>query len=520
MDNKRDVFEGESPPVEYSDTSGGPDSDPQPVSLLSWTFSFAKVFLLLLSYFLSQYDKFIISYFQQDVVVDLNISSAGYGALTGYGTSVLSSFAVIPIAIFTDSSQARVWALTITILWWSLMVIFQSLCHEFWQVILARLAMFLGQSASEALAVSLIADILPARFVGIGESVLYVGVYIGEAISSRISSVFIEQDKSWRLAFRAIGITGLVLAVATRLIVREPQNKRRIILGHAQSPGRHLIASISEVWQTARYIMALESFWIITFSCAWRQFAGNIFGYYLPTLLQLQYPDQVAYEVATYGTIVGAVGSTACMTGGILTSFLSPRYPNIALHLTAWGGAISWPFVVTLTFSRTLASTPEGGLRILFGCLSAAYITAELWLGAMASLIVSLLPIRYKTLGYAIFALSQLLIWSAGPEIVSIAQYRAGVDTSDIPSYIETTRIILCVLIPFGYCACAFGLGIVIFTGKFKRDLARVRAAASEHATIEDVALSKKRTGAFGIGLGVLGAIVVGLTATSYALGT
>ena len=94
--------------------------------------------------------RFIISYFQQDVVADLHISSAGYGALTGYGTSVLSSFAVIPIAIFTDSSQARVWALTGTIIWWSLMVIFQSLTHKFWEIILARLGMFLGQSASEA----------------------------------------------------------------------------------------------------------------------------------------------------------------------------------------------------------------------------------------------------------------------------------------------------------------------------------------------------------------------------------
>ena len=33
---------------------------------------------------------------------------------------------------------------------------------------------------------------------------------------------------------------------------------------------------LSEVWQTARYIMALESFWIITLSCAWRQLAGNM----------------------------------------------------------------------------------------------------------------------------------------------------------------------------------------------------------------------------------------------------
>ncbi len=36
--------------------------------------------------------RFIVSYFQTDIISDLNINSAGYGALTGYGTSVLSSF--------------------------------------------------------------------------------------------------------------------------------------------------------------------------------------------------------------------------------------------------------------------------------------------------------------------------------------------------------------------------------------------------------------------------------------------
>ena len=81
---------------------------------------------------------------------------------------------------------------------------------------------------------SIIADLVPARFVGLAESLLYIGVYIGEAISSRISAVFIEQHKSWRLAFKAIGITGLVVAVVTRVIIREPKNRRKIILGHGR----------------------------------------------------------------------------------------------------------------------------------------------------------------------------------------------------------------------------------------------------------------------------------------------
>jgi len=38
--------------------------------------------------------RFIVSYFQAEIVSELSITAAGYGALTGYGTSVLSSFAM------------------------------------------------------------------------------------------------------------------------------------------------------------------------------------------------------------------------------------------------------------------------------------------------------------------------------------------------------------------------------------------------------------------------------------------
>lgn len=77
---------------------------------------------------------------------------------------------------------------------------------------------------------SLISDLVPIRFIPLAESLLYVGVYIGEAISARISAVFKDEGKTWRLAFRAIGITGVVVAVVTILFIREPRNRRKLIL--------------------------------------------------------------------------------------------------------------------------------------------------------------------------------------------------------------------------------------------------------------------------------------------------
>lgn len=99
------------------------------------------------------------------------------------------------------------------------------------------------------IAVSLISDLVPTRFVPLAESLLYIGVYIGEAISARISAVFKDEGKTWRLAFKAIGITGLVIAVLTRGLIREPRNRRKIVLASVVGELRCQCINSIKIWR-------------------------------------------------------------------------------------------------------------------------------------------------------------------------------------------------------------------------------------------------------------------------------
>ncbi|CAN9172217.1 unnamed protein product [Alternaria alternata] len=57
-----------------------------------------------------------------------------------------------------------------------------------------------------------------------------------------------------------------------------------------------------------------------------------------------------------------------------------------------------------MVFSRDIAGGSEDrGIKILYGVMSLAYLTAELWLGCLFALIALLLPPRYKTFGLAIW---------------------------------------------------------------------------------------------------------------------
>jgi len=128
-----------------------------------------SLILLFLNYFLAQYDKFILSYFKNDVIASLALSEAGYGIVSGYATGIVYALLALPTAYIADYTGARVWVLTIAALWWSLCAIFQGLSHNFWQILLARIGMGIGQAPVESVSVSLISDLMGKEYVFFGE---------------------------------------------------------------------------------------------------------------------------------------------------------------------------------------------------------------------------------------------------------------------------------------------------------------------------------------------------------------
>ena len=125
--------------------------------------------LLFLNYFLAQFDKFVLSYFQAEVIESLSLTSTQYGILSGYATGIFYAVCALPVAFVADYTNARVWVLSVSAVWWSLCVLFQGLCHNFWQILLARIGMGIGQAAVEPLGISLISDLVPPEWLFVCE---------------------------------------------------------------------------------------------------------------------------------------------------------------------------------------------------------------------------------------------------------------------------------------------------------------------------------------------------------------
>jgi hypothetical protein len=295
-------------------------------------------------------------------------------------------------------------------------------------------------------------------------------------VSGQIATAFNKTGTPWNDALRAVGIVGMVLAVITRCILREPERRSAItppvlisdesILAppakrswkfeHAK---KQIIASVSQV---AR----MRSFWLLTLSAGARQFSGNVFGYYMPSYLSSLYPSETDL-LSRYGIIVGVVGSVTVVAGGLICSSAGKWRALMPLYLTGIGGMMSSIFVILMVFSRSLAGGDESrGVRILYGVMSAAYLTAELWLGAFASLLALLLPPQTKTFCLAIYTCTIILIYSSAPQMIGLALRNYDPESS---AYIQKTRDILAILIPIGYWVA--GIGFLLCINKVKRDL-------------------------------------------------
>jgi hypothetical protein len=241
---------------------------------------------------------------------------------------------------------------------------------------------------------------------------------------------------------------------------------------------------------------------LLTRSSGARQFSGNIFGYYMQSYLSSLYPSQLDI-LLKYGIIVGAVGSVVLTDGPISSCASRTGAIAMPLHITAIGGAIPSVFVVLMVESLDVTRGDlVRGSNFLYGVMSAAYITAELWLGAFAFLLALLLPPRMKTFGLAVYMGIIVLIYPSGLQIIGLALRSYNVESA---AYINATKTLLTILIPVRYWLAR--IGFLLSIPPVRKDLVGDIVPKGQMSTTQKAA--------FEVFMAVLAALVIGLFVSS-----
>ena len=232
--------------------------------------------LLTLVYTFSFIDRQLLVLLAEPVKADLGLSDMQLGLLTGLAFAALYVTLGLPIARLADKGNRKN-VVSASLAIWSAMTVISGMVTNFTQMLLARIGVGIGEAGGSPPSHSIISDYFPPEKRATALSIYSVGIYIGIFLGFTIGGV-LAQNYSWRVAFYAVGIPGILLAVIIYYFVKEPVKGRYDPQGVTREN-----PTLSNVIKT---LMGKKTFVFIALGSGFIAFGSYGAGNFLPSFLQ------------------------------------------------------------------------------------------------------------------------------------------------------------------------------------------------------------------------------------------
>jgi MFS family permease len=285
------------------------------------------VIVLMLLFTSSFIDRQILSLLVKPIRADLDISDTEFSYLAGLSFALLYSIAGIPFGYAVDRwSRKNLIVAGVTV--WSIMTVVCGLAGTYWRLFAARVGVGVGEATLSPAAYSLVSDIFPPQRLSRALSVFALGIPIGSGLALIIGGPLVQwltelgpQDlplfgtvKPWQAVFIAVGLPGLLLALLTALIVREPA-RRGAVAGQKEEPPR-LSATFAHLGKN-RGSYGAVFFGVSSMALIWYGGAA-----WYPSYLQRVH----GFTVAKAGMFLGLSSVIFGILGTVFAGFLADRF--------------------------------------------------------------------------------------------------------------------------------------------------------------------------------------------------
>src|SRR5580704_19198899 len=195
-----------------------PAAKPKPL----FTESYKRTVLATLTivYTLNFIDRTIIGIIGQPMKESLGITDNQLGLLGGLAFALLYTVLGVPIARLAERFS-RVNIMTICITLWSAFTALCGAAPNFAVMLAMRVGVGIGEAGCSPPAHSLISDYYEPQRRASALSVYAFGIPVGGMLGA-IFGGLIAQYLNWRMAFFIVGLPGVLVAIALKLIVKEP----------------------------------------------------------------------------------------------------------------------------------------------------------------------------------------------------------------------------------------------------------------------------------------------------------
>ncbi|WP_294390952.1 MFS transporter [uncultured Sphingomonas sp.] len=329
---------------------------------------YGAIALLTFIYVLNFVDRQLVGILAQPIKADLGLSDRELGLLTGVAFALFYTTLALPIARVAERrNRTGVIALSLGV--WSAMTALCGFARGVPQLMLARIGVGLGEAGYAPAAQSLIADLVRPERRATALSIFSLGIPIGMLVGA-VAGGWLGQTLGWRMAFIALGVPGILLALLVPLVIREPERGK---MDRAQLNAAPSFAHVvQQLW-------AAPGFLHMAAGATLSSFAGYGVTSFAVSLLMRGRDLGLAQAASGFGLVAGGAVGIGIAAGG----WLSDSQRRSGSGRVAAGGAV----VAGLCFS--VALIPGAGLTQLAVCGGVGLAGAHLYFGPTYGLTVN-----------------------------------------------------------------------------------------------------------------------------------
>ncbi|XP_064616663.1 MFS-type efflux pump MSMEG_3705-like [Liolophura sinensis] len=314
-----------------------------------------------------------------------------YQIVAGPAFTAIYTFTGIFIAFAADVFNRKL-LLAICLMFWSLMTLLTGFINSYWQLVILRFGLGMGEAGCTPFATSLISDYFSESTRGSALGLYNWGIYMGYSLSYAVGNFITAaniNNQGWRWSFFISGIPGLVLGIVILLAVKEPERKTKSEKEKSGSR-KNVLKRLGTILKP----FCSPSLLLLCFAGSVRNAAGYVWAYNTQPFFSST--GQTAEQIGTFMSWIPLVGGSI---GVVLGGFISDRIvQRRGLYAR----------VIVLVLSQLLAAPFAAG-TLLFSapwgyiCQIPTYIIGEMWVGVTLAVLVELVPTSIRTGAVAVY---------------------------------------------------------------------------------------------------------------------